>query len=331
MSVEVVATSTAHYLDQLEHSLADHGSWTLIVQLGHRVVEVRSCCSSLRDVLWSHLSHLSSTDPPDSVIFLVDCDHSAEVSPRIDWTWRGWNYADATGFAQYLAHSHTLLVRTNDGSSVAYVSKRESPSHWNLREHLRQSFQWILGFMGIDSLHGATLGRGDRGVFLTGRGGSGKSTLVAAGVRAGFTTVGEDFLLLGDSSATAHPPRLHSFFRTGKLEPSSPAHAYFSSKGETSDGKHLVDLTEFAPHCVVSSQEVIAAISLSVTGSTQLTPSTVHQFRAALLPHSAPLNLFPQRMAQTVAQMLEPLPQFHLTSGPAIDDTLAAIDELISS
>lgn len=331
MSVEVVATSTAHYLDQLEHSLADHGSSSLIVQFGHRVVEVRSCCSSLKDVLWSHLSHLSSTGSPDSVISIVDCDHAAEVSPRIDWTWRGWNYADASGFAQYLAHSQSLLIRTRDGSSVAYVSKQESPSQWKLREHLRQSFQWILGFIGVDSLHGATLGRGDRGVFLTGRGGSGKSTLVAAGVRAGFTTVGEDFLLLGNTGSEADPPRLHSFFQTGKLEPSSPPLASFNSRGETSDGKHLVDLTEFAPNSVVSSQEVVASISLSVAGATQLTPSTVQQFREALLPHSAPLNLFPQRMAQTVAQMIEPLPQFHLTSGPNIDDTLAIIDELISS
>lgn len=331
MSSPVVATGTGHYLEQLLGVLAERGASSLVVQLGHRVVEIQCCCPALRDHVLGHLAHLRSKKPADSVLILVEKEHASTVSPSIDWDWMGWNFRDDVGSAQFLAHSQTLLVRSRERSVVAYVSRMEPASQWEAREHLRLSFQWTLGFLGIDAIHGATLGRGDRGVFLTGRGGSGKSTLVAAGIRAGFTTVGEDFLLLSPANHSTPEPVVHSFFHTGKLEPSSPAHTLFSSEGTSSDDKTLVDLNEFSSESVVPSQRIAAAVSLSVAESTTLASSSLDQFRAALLPHSAPLNLFPQRMAQTVAQTLETIPLYTLTSGPLLVKTLHILDELISS
>ena len=62
--------------------------------------------------------------------------------------------------------------------------------------------------------HAAALRYGGIGCLITGKSGSGKSTMTAAAVSRGFETAGDDFVLI----ETEGTPRAHAVFDTIKLD-----------------------------------------------------------------------------------------------------------------
>ncbi|TGP21952.1 MULTISPECIES: hypothetical protein [unclassified Mesorhizobium] len=68
---------------------------------------------------------------------------------------------------------------------------------WDGSAPLRQHLHWMLEDTGMRLAHAATLGLDKRGVILFGRGGAGKSGTTLAGLAAGLSTVGDDYIALG--------------------------------------------------------------------------------------------------------------------------------------
>lgn len=72
---------------------------------------------------------------------------------------------------------------------------------WDASTPLRQHLHWILQTSKMRLAHAATVGLNNRGVVLFGRGGAGKSGTVLAGLAAGLSTVGDDYVALGNDPA----------------------------------------------------------------------------------------------------------------------------------
>lgn len=101
------------------------------------------------------------------------------------------------------------LWRFFDTRSRIGVQWTESPDDlppWDGSAPLRQHLHWILGDSGLRLTHAATLGWRDRGIVLFGKGGAGKSGTTLAGLAAGLSTVGDDYVALGGSLAPVARP-----------------------------------------------------------------------------------------------------------------------------
>jgi hypothetical protein len=88
---------------------------------------------------------------------------------------------------------------------------------WDGSAPLRQHVHWILEDHGLRFAHAATLGWRDRGVVLFGKGGAGKSGTTLAGLAAGLSTVGDDYVALHDAAVPTarHLYRVIKQDRTG--------------------------------------------------------------------------------------------------------------------
>ena len=101
-------------------------------------------------------------------------------------------------------------------------------------QHLKQ----ILNFLGYINVHGAVVGRDGEGIFLTNRGGSGKSSLMAYAIVQGMQSLGDDFLAVHQQDLAT----FYSLYRQFKLAHTSPAfhlaHEKYPSLGHY-DGKEV--------------------------------------------------------------------------------------------
>lgn len=107
--------------------------------------------------------------------------------------------------------------RHREGIWFAEDQRRLAP--WDPAAPLRNVVHWALADHGLQLAHGAAVGRSGDGVFLTARGGSGKSTTALALARAGWDYVADDYCLL----ATTGAPRAHRIYRVAKADPTTLA------------------------------------------------------------------------------------------------------------
>jgi hypothetical protein len=95
---------------------------------------------------------------------------------------------------------------TRSRVGVQWTTSPDDLPPWDGSAPLRQHLHWLLGESGLRLVHAATLGWRDRGVVLFGKGGAGKSGTTLAGLTAGLSTVGDDYVALVDGPAPAARP-----------------------------------------------------------------------------------------------------------------------------
>jgi hypothetical protein len=98
---------------------------------------------------------------------------------------------------------------------VQWMAADDSYPPWEAPAPLRVFLHWFYSAQGMRLAHAGTLGKGGKGVLLAGKGGSGKSGTVAAGLLYGLQTVGDDYVIVEPDGerVTAHP-----VFRTLKQD-----------------------------------------------------------------------------------------------------------------
>jgi hypothetical protein len=132
---------------------------------------------------------------------------------------------------------------------------------WDGSAPLRQHVHWILDNHGLRFTHAATLGWRHRGVVLFGKGGAGKSGTTLAGIAAGLSTVGDDYIALGDGEL----PTAHHLYRLIKQDRAGLArtldlHARTQHYPGNWCGKVEFDPDAFFPGAAVRSMPLHAAI-----------------------------------------------------------------------
>ena len=301
----------------------------LTINLASEVTQVSGCCQEMVHSVTEVLGHLSVDEQPSSHLLLVDRDHLSRAVPTLSWQWHGNKSADVTGRAEIYQHQDLLLASSSDATAHLLITRRHNARDLSAREVVRLVLQPFVNQRGVDTVHGGTLGDSSTAVLLTGRGGSGKSTLISAGVNAGFRTLGEDFLLAHTSRGADNGLELYSLFATAKLEDRSPALGLFESQGRAYDGKHVVSLTESHPQAVVARQNITALVICRVGPEASLEPSTPERMIEEILPHSVTLTYYPQRLSRFVCKVARELPCYQLISGPDFDKTLDLVRSLV--
>ncbi len=85
---------------------------------------------------------------------------------------------------------------------------------WLVYDQIRNALHLASRERSFGMFHAAALRYGGVGCLITGKSGSGKSTMTAAAVTRGFETAGDDFVLI----ETDGTPRVHAVFDTIKLD-----------------------------------------------------------------------------------------------------------------
>lgn len=300
-----------------------------VVSLGGTFASFRCCCDDTRDALIDALRHLRSTQEASVSVCLIDADHASGLQPPRNLQWFGPETTDTTGNARVYGHQDFLCAWNHSLTEFVGISRRFPAEDFGFRENLRLMLQPVLGLLGVDGLHGGTLGQGSTGVLLTGRGGSGKSTLVSFGVIHGWSTTGDDFLLVSSSDTKSTALTIGSLFGTAKLTNDSPSRSLFRTGIPQADGKDLVDLREIGPQAVIPEQKIKALISCQVGSESRLQEAEPIVFLESLLPHSVGHTYHPQRLTKRFRKAANQIPTYSLTSGPQLSASLDLLSGLL--
>jgi hypothetical protein len=170
------------------------------------------------------------------------------------------------------------------GLAIQHMARPEGYPPWETGAPLRLFLHWHYARRGRRLTHAGTLGRDGRGVLLAGAGGAGKSGTVAAGLIAGLSSVGDDYILL---SCDADAVRARPLFTTLKQDPAGLARL-----GQTPppgsrpnwQGKHHIPIEDLAGAPMPASLAIAAILLPRVTGAatTRLAPVSRREAMLAL-------------------------------------------------
>lgn len=202
---------------------------------------------------------------------------------------------------------------------------------WDPGAPLRNVAHWALRRYGLQLAHGAAIGLDGRGLLLTARGGSGKSTTSLSLVAQGWQYVSDDYCLL----ATDPPPCAHALYGVGKADDASLARIpqladVVVNHGRAPDEKAIVDVARAYPHQVVDRLALRAVVIPHIdrtADSPELTPIRAVEVGRALAP-STTLQL-PGCDASTIAALAagtRGLPTYSLRLSPDV----SAVPELLA-
>jgi hypothetical protein len=146
--------------------------------------------------------------------------------PAPTFPWPGASAADSVGLAtdrfrvNYHAPSGLLCMwdrRTR--RAIYWVRRAADLPFWEIASPFRILFHWWAQSWGGQIAHAAAVGLNGKGVLLTGKSGTGKSTAALACLHHGLQFVGDDYVLL-----TADPsPIAHCLYNSAKLHEDSLA------------------------------------------------------------------------------------------------------------
>jgi hypothetical protein len=186
-------------------------------------------------------------------------------------------------------------------------------------------------------LHGALVSRNGEGVFLAGKGGSGKSTVALACLESGFDYVGDDYIALtesGEGRFAGHALYNATWLMADHLKkfPRFLEHALYPER--RSEEKALVLLSQIFPERLLSRAPIRALVLPRITASpaVRVRPASRAEALFALAPSS--ILLRPNSGAATLeklTRLVDAVPCWWLE----LDGDLAAIagrvDEVLRS
>lgn len=208
-----------------------------------------------------------------------------------------------------------ILDRSRDAAYLVY-RKVEEPL-WR-RPEFSRSFMGLLAHeIGGTALHGATIGDSHRGILIVGRGGSGKSTLVARSLAHGLRTTGDDYLL-HHGAHEGSVGRISSVYRTIKVPLKTDVGEWdqadtglFSEEGD----KRILHPDRMAPQCMVRTHSPVAIVVPSFGPQFTVSPAAPEVVLRALLPTSVTMSVEPTGVVRASRCLVGSLPSFQMTLG----------------
>ncbi|MCB9824489.1 MAG: hypothetical protein H6805_01545 [Planctomycetes bacterium] len=252
---------------------------------------------AMREAIWPSLEHAAVTSEARGFhVHLFDSTESGVAMPPPPWEHedllaRGevkgyregalrFTYNLGSGvLLAYDADAHRALVWTRDARAIPYY-ETACP--------LRPLWAWWLGDRGLQIVHAAAVGRNGRGLLLTGKGFSGKSTTALLCVEAGWSYAGDNNLVL-DPGPPLRGSALYASatVRPGTLErmPKLAEHLANEERLDLEKGLLFVGRTWGR---MLPDFEVAAILLPHVTGepTSRLEPATAAACMAALAPSS---------------------------------------------
>jgi hypothetical protein len=252
------------------------------------------------------------------------------ITPQ--WQWEFDTYSDLGGHISFDRVFGAMTAFDFENESYLIALEHLDESGWLRPERSRPLIEKLMSPHGFVSLHGGTIGRGSSGVLLSARGGSGKSSLVAAAIRRGLNTTGDDFLLL-EREDDRVPAKIWSLYRWIKLALSSPA--WIDSLGDFDEvdntvvgEKSILSFERIYPEAFTRYQIPSAVIVPRLGDSARLVQIDPLEALAAVLPSSVGMS---SRKVEATIQLkgfVESLPCYSLEIGENLDQALDLVEPL---
>jgi len=247
------------------------------IGVGRVTIDLEFVGESLSDLVWPAISHREGVSDGSSradaslclwdmsearltlpPLALLPADNTAPTSNLASWN-RSTDTNDTGvvhGWFQPL-ESVISMLDLEGGRGWYCVRDAGSLPAWEAAAPLRALFRWVLGVHGMALVHAAAIGSGGAGVLLAGQGGAGKSTTTALCVLGGFTSVGDDYIVIDSEAKTAH-----SLYRTLKLHRHLVEEGPFASFGSSEAGQHkrLLWIDDVSPSSLVPEVPVDAVL-----------------------------------------------------------------------
>lgn len=299
-------------------------------KIGPFTIQICSHNRSVMTKLTQAFAHLmtNSSSPPDLTI----CLWSDRKLPPLDWSlihtngYRG--YANPPFYFHYFETIGALsAIDTQNG--IAYYAIRDPKKlpWWVSGSPLQVIFHVYFRKKGIQLTHSACIANDKSGVLLAGKGGSGKSTTVLACLKEGFSSLGEDYVLLA-------PDHVYSIYQTAKWCPYTrilcPEYeSYIENRDVADQEKALVHYRDLFPSQMISSSPLHAVVSLDIGTSAHLRKSNLQTSLQSLLlstvmqlPHPDPCT------ARLLYGNIKTLDHFHLSLGPDLKENVSLLKEV---
>lgn len=208
---------------------------------------------------------------------------------------------------------------------------------WEAGAPLRALLRWALAEHDLHLVHAAGIGgrgRDGRGLLLTGRGGSGKSTTTALCALAGLSIVGDDYVVLDPVGR-----QVHALYRTAKLDPHLvAAHAVFAAQPRVPVGtdKVMLLLDELGAGCFVRTLPIDAVVTPHVRGdgtaATRFTAtSPAHALRALAPSTMLQLPGHSNRSLEAMSAIAAAAPTFEASLGADLDVVAPAVVSFLTA
>lgn len=303
---------------------ARRGSHIAKVQLGPLQLHVHAEIARDLDLFLDPMAHLMvesgvspSPDPLPTRTMTVDLVPYASIASTalMEQLLSLSPLANPEGVVWLDPWTRTLRVvdRSRDAAYLMY-SRVEEPL-WR-RPEFSRSFMGLLAHeIGGTALHGATIGDAHQGILIVGRGGSGKSTLVARSLAHDLHTTGDDYLMhYGAHGGSVG--RISSVYRTIKVplktdlgEWNRADTGLLSEEGD----KRILHPDRVAPQCMVRTHSPVAIVVPSFGPQFTVSPATPEVALRALLPTSVTMSVEPTGVVRASRCLVGSLPSFQMT------------------
>jgi hypothetical protein len=335
--IATASTSQAHAqstrtLEDLQlwaqHAHASHLQWTSAHAIGPLRFIVQS--NDPKTAQWLTRCLLSAPDSPtepDFTLSVFCADAAPHQAPP------PWNlpHTDARHLERLqlspdgqlsayfdLDHRFWFMLNKVTRQAMLWTSSLKDLPFWEEAAPFRQIIQWQMNQTAMTLLHGGVVTNTQHGVLLTGPGGSGKSTTVAACLQAGLKVCGDDLV------AVEHTPQgwlSHSAYDAVKLIPNSaiaPPPVLASAPWSDCGDKRLVRYSDTQPNGQVRSTPLQALVHCVITGKTtsHLTPIPPAALLMALGPSTAfMLRGRESHILSQISRLARSLPCYRLSLG----------------
>lgn len=329
-SIDIDGTSLIGFLDGLFDRLARAGNEPFAVAplvIGGLPFLLRSTDAGTLERYRNRLAATSHSDHSAPRIDIVAALDIGWPSPR--WVEPNWQMhvfdqiAEAGGYdIAYPYFDRQWIARQRrTGHCVYFLDRIEDLPPWDSGSPLRLFLHWSLSAPRRRMVHAASLGVDGKGVLITGPGGSGKSGTTLAGLAAGFSTVGDDYLLL-DQVGT---PIARPLYRLLKQDSAGIARVGLQAQMPALEpnwqGKFEFSPDELFPGGFVETLELGAILLPVVAHARRTLFETVHRSDAVRFLTLSMLDQLPIGSASTVmffAGLTARLPVYrmHLSEDP---------------
>jgi len=299
------------------------------ISFAGKVASIRTCCPRAAASVLSLFHHLERPGHPDITLTVVGRECAHLFHSQIDWDWEKLGQDPAGGSGWYLPAWKSITASDVSRTTVVLISKLLGARDFGRREIMRLILQDILDHHGILGIHGATIGGATSGVFLSNRGGSGKSTLVAQALSRGLRTTGDDFLLIESKPPRSSSDFLYSYFSNLKIHPESPAAPLLNLSSIKGEEKALADIAPQFPRGLVDRHQIVALVIPSVGRETSLEPASHERTLKAVLLSSVRLTGMSQQLFFRVKSLIEKTPCYSLVVGPDPGEGVNVVESLL--
>lgn len=326
------------------------GGMERVYSFGGMTLRVRLIGGSLQQVVEPVLAHAlqpAAEHSSDAAIYALDSALAGCPAPPANWPFEVETedgnlrtcWKPELGLAMSSDESrgiwHLMDLEMMEG--LYWVSDASTLPGWEYGSPLRHFIQWTAQANGQSMVHAAAVspGPGRPGVLLVGAGGSGKSTMTAAAIEAGWLTTGDDFVIIQAKSRPVTYPVFDVMKLIGNAEmefPEIAGHAINTSRAQ--DEKALVPITAVGKSQFTRSLGVCAALSLSLAHApgSRIEPAGKTQLVAALAPST--MKILRTGLRETFSfcsELVRLLPCYSFTVGNDPREGLSALRNFIDT